>query len=409
MSPLQFRPANRRQAKLRLALMGVSGGGKTFTAQSIASTLAGEDGRIAVIDTERGSASLYSDHFKFDVIELAPPFEPHVLVEAIKLAEKEGYDVLIIDSLSHFWEGEGGVLEIVDNAAAKARGNSWAGWSEGTPAYRNMIDTFLGADLHVIGTMRSKTEWVIEKGSNGKDKPVRIGMAPVMRGGIEYEFTAIGELDLDHRLTITKSRVEQVADKVYHAHREVDLAETLKSWLGQGIAPAGRAEIEGIKEILAAIPDPDLRTKAKLDFVAEFGMPDFLTADQADAAIARAEALAMRVMEGGSQSDPTTGEGTSPATEPTPADSQATGLAAEAHDTASNFVAAAKPEPIDRALIDTIGVLFTDMEVPEREYAQRCAVLVGHPVLQMADLTFDEGQFVIDTLRSLLDTAGASA
>ena len=286
---MTFRPASKRTAKLRLALNGPSGGGKTYTALSIATVLGK---RIAVLDTERGSASLYSDRFEFDVLELAPPFEPRFAVEAIRQAEQAGYDVVIIDSLSHFWEAEGGVLDMVDAAAERARGNSFAGWKEGTPAYRHLIDTILAADLHVICTMRSKTEWILEEGKNGKTVPKRIGMAPVMRAGIEYEFTLVGDLSLEHTIAITKSRCEMVADKVYPKHREADLANSLKTWLESGEPPAGRAEVEVILGALNGIADPDTRKSAKGEFLSRFGNPEFLMASQVEEAFAFCETVA---------------------------------------------------------------------------------------------------------------------
>lgn len=327
---LTFQKASKRQAKLRLAIDGPSGGGKTWTSLSIASRLGK---RIAVVDTERGSASLYSDTFDFDVIELAPPFEPHIAVEAIKAAVDADYEVLIIDSLSHFWDGEGGVLEMVDNAAARARGNKFAGWRVGTPAYQNLIDTILGADLHVICTMRSKTEWVVEENTKGKSEPKRIGTSPVMRGGIEYEFTLVADLDLEHRATITKSRCAEVADKVYPAHREGDLAETLKGWLESGVAPASAEDRSALVAQLNTIAHPDARAQAKRSFIATFGTPDFLTADKVEAAKAWvAEQLKNANTEKGSGGDAEAPSG----------DASTTGDGADSHDVGSS---SAEPLP----------------------------------------------------------------
>lgn len=280
---VQFRQATKRTAKLRLAVAGPSGSGKTYSSLSMAAVLGD---KIAVVDTERGSASLYSDQYNFDVVELSPPFEPRYAVEAIKAAETAGYDVIIIDSLSHFWEAEGGVLDMVDAAAERARGNSWAGWKEGTPAYRHLVDTILAADLHVICAMRSKTEWILEKDpKSGKDKPVRIGLQPVMRAGIEYEFTLVGDISLEHTISISKSRCEAVADKVYAKHREKDLAQSLKAWLGTGVQPAGRAEIEALVLTMNEIPEPELRKSVKREFVEKFGQPEFLLAEQTQDAV----------------------------------------------------------------------------------------------------------------------------
>lgn len=187
---MQFQKATRKRAKLRLALSGPSGSGKTHGALLIA---AGLGGRIALIDTERGSASLYSHLVEFDTLEIAPPFAPERFIEALHAAAAASYDVCIIDSITHEWDGAGGCLEINETIAhAKFRGNTWAAWNETTPRHRAFLDAILQAPMHVIATMRSKTETV-----QGEDKKVKkLGMKAIQREGAEYEFTAV--LDLEH-------------------------------------------------------------------------------------------------------------------------------------------------------------------------------------------------------------------
>jgi hypothetical protein len=144
-----------------------------------------------MIDTERGSASLYSDLVEFDSLELQPPFTPERFIEALHAAG--GYDVCILDSITHEWDGSGGCLEINEQIAhTKFRGNTWAAWNETTPRHRAFLDAILQAPMHVIATIRSKTETV-----QGDDKKVKkLGMKAVQREGVEYEFTAV--LDLEH-------------------------------------------------------------------------------------------------------------------------------------------------------------------------------------------------------------------
>lgn len=184
----------RKKAKLRLALTGPSGSGKTYGALEIAKGLGG---KTAVIDTEKGSASLYSDRFNFDVLELDPPFTPERFIEAIGAAQEAGYDNLIIDSITHEWSGSGGCLELLDGLAkAKYRGNTWSAWSEITPRHNAFLDAILRSDLHIIATMRSKTETAqVDKG-NGKKGVDKLGMKSEQRDGVEYEFTTV--LDLNH-------------------------------------------------------------------------------------------------------------------------------------------------------------------------------------------------------------------
>ncbi|WP_272537485.1 ATP-binding protein [Providencia sp. PROV225] len=191
---MKFAKALRKKAKLRLALTGPSGSGKTYGALEIAKGLGG---KTAVIDTEKGSASLYSDRFNFDVLELDPPFTPERFIEAIGAAQEAGYDNLIIDSITHEWSGSGGCLELLDGIAkAKYRGNTWSAWSEITPRHNAFLDAILRSDLHIIATMRSKTEIAqVDKG-NGKKGVDKLGMKSEQRDGVEYEFTTV--LDLNH-------------------------------------------------------------------------------------------------------------------------------------------------------------------------------------------------------------------
>src|SRR5690606_37222046 len=132
----------KQEAKLRLAIAGPSGSGKTYSALAVATALGN---RVAVVDTEHGSASKYADIFDFDVVNFTAPFHPNRFIEAIHTAEDALYDVLIIDSASHAWNGAGGLLEIVDTAAKKYKGNSYMAWSEGTPIQNRLIEAIVGA------------------------------------------------------------------------------------------------------------------------------------------------------------------------------------------------------------------------------------------------------------------------
>lgn len=225
---LNFTPAVRREAKARVAIIGPAGAGKTWTALQWATTL-GE--RVAVIDTENGSASLYSDAFTFDTAPWFPPYDAAKLAAAIQSAA-ESYDVLVIDSLTHFWQGDGGVLDVVEREGARQRGNNFAGWKKGTPLWRGLLDALIFAPCHVIVTMRSKMDYVQTKDADGRARVEKMGMAPVARNDVEYEFTLVGEMDQAHTLTITKSRCHDLADKVAPAHQADRLVRVLADWLG---------------------------------------------------------------------------------------------------------------------------------------------------------------------------------
>ena len=240
-----FEKATRKQGRLRLALVGPSGSGKTYSALAIATGLGK---RIAVIDTERGSASKYAGLFDFDQMQLET-FHPQRYVDAIAEAGKAGYDVLIIDSLSHAWIGKEGALDLVDSAAKRSKtGSSFNAWRDVTPLHNAMIDSILGSPLHVIVTLRSKVEYVVEKDERtGKSVPRKVGVAPVQREGTEYEFDVVGELDLQNSLTIGKSRCPGLTGTVVN-HPGAEFGRVLQDWLSDGasptvVAPGGNGSI----------------------------------------------------------------------------------------------------------------------------------------------------------------------
>lgn len=226
-----FQKATKTQSKLRLALYGVSGSGKTYSALAIASGLGG---RVAMIDTERGSASKYADRFDFDTLDMQPPFSPAAYVNAIKSAEAAGYDILIIDSLTHAWSGSGGALEMVDNAAKRSQSNNtYFAWRDITPQHNALIDAITSSRCHIIATMRSKVEYVIEKNDKGKDSPRKVGLAPIQRDGMEYEFDIVAEMNVENEMVVQKSRCEALARAVI-AKPNGQVSGLLRVWLNAG-------------------------------------------------------------------------------------------------------------------------------------------------------------------------------
>ena len=236
-TPSRFRKAEKHESRLRLAIVGPSGAGKTFTALAIGKELGS---RIAVIDTERGSAAKYADEwpgYSFDVLEMTE-HSPMSYAKAIKEAEAEGYDVLVIDSLSHAWMGTGGALELVDQVARRSRAqNSFAAWGEVTPLHKHMLDTILGSKMHIVATLRAKTEWSQERDDRGKTVIRKVGLAPVQRDGIEYEFDLILEMDTHHTGVVTKGRCSALADAVIERPGK-QVADALKKWLSGAPIPA---------------------------------------------------------------------------------------------------------------------------------------------------------------------------
>ncbi len=234
---MTFKRAQKFESKLRLALAGPAGSGKTFTALTLAHALA-DDGGVALIDTERRSASKYADIFPpFDVMEL-DSFHPDKFVQGIHEAEKAGYAVLVIDSLSHAWNGTGGLLEIVDAITKRSTSkNSFNAWGEATPIQNRLIDAITRSPLHIIATMRSKTEYVVEMGSNGKTAPRKVGTAPIQRDNVEYEFDVFCDLDIENTLIVQKSRCPALSGAVI-AKPDSKVADVLKAWLSGTPAPA---------------------------------------------------------------------------------------------------------------------------------------------------------------------------
>lgn len=242
-----FKKAERKQAKLRLALAGPSGSGKTYSALLLAMGLGG---RIAVIDTEHGSASLYADIADFDTLELHAPYSPERYVDAITAAEQAGYSVLIIDSYSHEWTGSGGCLEANEKLAhQKFKGNTWAAWNETTPRHRKLTDKILTSSLHIICTMRSKTETVQGEGK----KILKLGMKSEQRDGTDYEFTVVLDLTHDgHTAMASKDRTKLFEEPELITE---NTGRRLLAWLNSGMSPEVRAKellVDALADIASA-------------------------------------------------------------------------------------------------------------------------------------------------------------
>lgn len=227
-----FKKATKSQAKLRLSIFGPSSSGKTYTALVLAKALGGP---IAVIDTERGSASKYAgDAADFEVLELTS-FEPAKYIRAIGEAEKERFPVLVVDSLTHAWSGKGGILEQKDS-----KGGRFDAWKDLTPQQHELLEAILSYPGHVIVTMRSKTEYVIEqveKGGRMVATPRKIGLAPVQRQDLEYEFDVVLRMDPDNVAHVEKTRCSALSGLSIR-RPGAELAGTLLAWLSDGTPAA---------------------------------------------------------------------------------------------------------------------------------------------------------------------------
>lgn len=223
----EFKKASRKKSKLRLLVSGLSGSGKTYSSLLISS---GIGKKIAVIDTERGSASLYSDLIDFDVLDL-PNFQVETYIAAIKHAAKLGYEVVIIDSITHAWD------KIKEEADKNKKGqNGISGWAVATPLYKRFVDEIVSCPTHIIATTRVKTEWVMEEyeeSGRKKVRPVRIGLAQEQKAGIESEFTLAMSLDSENSATFIKDRTQKFLGKTIQKPG-VEFGEELLEWLNEG-------------------------------------------------------------------------------------------------------------------------------------------------------------------------------
>lgn len=193
-----FQKAVKKKQKLRILLEAPAGGGKTYSALLLAKALGK---KVAVIDTEKGSASLYDKLIDFDVCELEPPYSPNNYIMTINEAEKAGYDVLIIDSISHEWSGKGGCLEIQQQL-----GGRFQDWAQVTPKHTKFIETILQSNMHIIATARTKSDWAMDLNEKGKVSPTKVGLKTEQRDGLDFEFTTVFRLNQNHVATSSKDR-----------------------------------------------------------------------------------------------------------------------------------------------------------------------------------------------------------
>jgi hypothetical protein len=202
-----LKPAQRADSRVRVALYGASGSGKTYSAIKLAKGLSIND-TIAIIDTESGSANLYSHLGSFQVLNLSAPFTPERCIEAINVCVASGADVVVFDSLSHEWEGSGGILEM----HAQMPGNSFANWGKIMPRHNALIHAMLSCPAHVVVTLRTKQDYQVSTERGGMSIQ-KLGLKPVQKDGIDYEFTIAFEVSMNHKSTASKDRTGLFVDQ----------------------------------------------------------------------------------------------------------------------------------------------------------------------------------------------------
>ena len=233
----QLKTAERESLKLKIGIQGPTGSGKTYSALLMAYGICGDWEKVFFIDTENKSATYYSSLGPFVHGDLNPPYSPEAYIEAITACEAAGAEVIVIDSMSHEWEGEGGCLEMADYETNRMqRPNSYVAWGKVTPRHKKFVDRIRLSPVHVICCSRSKMDYAIEKNEKGKNEIRKVGLKSIQREGLEYEWGIVFELDMEHMAYAGKDRTGLFMDKPRHMITP-DTGKKLLDWANNGKDP----------------------------------------------------------------------------------------------------------------------------------------------------------------------------
>lgn len=228
---MTFKPASRSGSSLMIGIIGQTSTGKTYSALLLTRGLVGEKGKIAFVDCEGGMANLYAHVTDFDIITLNPPYTPEKFIEAIDSAVAAGYNAVILDTISHEWSGEGGILDeqsAIENKDPKRR---WSCWGELTPRHNKFLNAMIRSPIHVVATMRMKMKYTVDY-IDGKNTPRKIGLEPIQRENVEYEFPFLLEMDASHTATVIKDKSEILGEMF---RPTVETGNALRVWIEEGI------------------------------------------------------------------------------------------------------------------------------------------------------------------------------
>lgn len=296
-APFQFKRAERKAIPFKAAVAGPSGSGKTEGMLKMLTELVGPHGKFAVIDTENGSASLYSDRYTFDTLVLNAPYTSDRYIQAMQAAVDAGYDAVGVDSISHQWDGEGGILRRKEAKDVKG-GNQWTNWADFSKEHERFRSKILSLPIHFVATIRSKIEYVQEE-TNGKKSVKKVGMKPITREGMDYEFSILFDVDTEHRAYVAKDRTGIFGDP-NHAHDLMtdSVGKQISTWLASGkvIPQPSRETMLAIDAMVEQLRSLDFtQGNAAADWVAKNRSNWEFGEDLAQAALAkltaRAEAL----------------------------------------------------------------------------------------------------------------------
>lgn len=264
---MKLEQAQRNQVKLRLGLSGASGFGKSYSALLLAYGITNDWSKIAVIDTENNSASLYSHLGDFNVLSLNEPYTPERYIEAIKMCEKAEIEVIIIDSITHEWQGKGGCLQIHEQL-----GGRFQDWAKVSPRHQAFIDAILQSTCHIITTTRRKIDYSLDSDQNGKTKVIKHGTKEITREGFEYELTTNFELVNDQHLAVaSKDRTGLFMNKPEFIIGK-GTGKILKDWCNEGRTEKELLEdiqlqinqcttLEGLRHIYSKYPNYQVKIK----------------------------------------------------------------------------------------------------------------------------------------------------
>lgn len=269
MTNIIIRKATRKQAKLRLGIAAPSGAGKTMGALLLAYGITRDWEKIGMIDTEEGSGELYVGTQTHDLTigdylytRISGDFNPKAYTDCIKAMENAGVELIIVDSLTHAWSGVGGLLEKQGKIADKS-GNSYTAWRTVTPEHNALVNAMLQSKCHIVATIRSKVEYAMQKGDDGKYSVQKMGMAPVQREGMEYEFTVFFDIDTQHNARASKDRTGlfsqetasgAIEKKIFVISQEI--GTILNDWLNRGEKPLHEEVSELLSQVSLSADDP---------------------------------------------------------------------------------------------------------------------------------------------------------
>ncbi|WP_267244395.1 AAA family ATPase [Streptomyces sp. PR69] len=400
-----FTPATRETAKARIGLQGPAGSGKTKSALRIAEGLA-QGGQIGVVDTERRSALKYAPvpgkpelgghvfgHMPMD------SHDPRNLVQAVRAAEQAELAVLVVDSWSHFWNGRGGLLEIVENTGAKKSGGTFGAWREANPIEQEMLDAILNFRGHLIVTMRTKGDYVIE----GK-KVTKVGVKAVQREGAEYELDVVMDM-VEGTATVTKTRYEPL-DGLTVRHPGEDIGETILEQLGQGV--------DAVQVILDELTASGLTYERALALHRRADQRGLLTTGTLHPKSGEIIQLGALIKEYGTALKPASAPSSAPAgrqaESPPPSQDMAQSNPPSAHSLSDAQSAAGGVSLVTPPQMRMMHALFNKLGVKNRADRLRATSLIVGSELDSANkLTLNEAKELLDTLNAYAERENGPA